>query len=224
MHTPPLKDLVADRLRRAILLGQIKPGERLVETTLAGAMGVSRGPIREAIKELEQVGLVTHYPRRGAVVSTLDPRDAWEIYSLRATLERQALLFPAVRVGPEVIARLEALVAKMGAITDAELQGAVELDLAFHAAVCDCSPNRRLYQVFRSLDGLVAAMFLTVTTRLGLRPSEMESKHRPILEALAAGDLAGAAERIERHYLDTADRLLKLGDAGEAPTRADPSG
>src|SRR2546423_13163446 len=92
---PSLQEKVYDHLKQAILAGEIEPGERLLETRLAQSLGVSRIPVREAIRKLEREGLIVVFPRRGVYASSLSPRDVDEVYAVRAVLEGLAARLPA---------------------------------------------------------------------------------------------------------------------------------
>ena len=105
----PLSDVVADKLRHGIASGRYKPGERLVEERLAAELGVSRNPVREAIRSLASEGLIEVTPRRGAVVMSLDRDDAWEMIEVRAALEGLNARLAARRRPAHLIDQLKAV-------------------------------------------------------------------------------------------------------------------
>lgn len=205
-----LRDDVADALRDAILDGKMAPGTRLIESAIAEQMGVSRGPVREALVELERQGLVVMEPHRGAVVRPMQPRDAWEVYTLRAELEALAIRQGREYWGDEEISALRQVLTRMEALRDEDGQAAAaKLDLEFHGLVCGVSRNRRLIGMFRGLDPLVWGLFLAVTSYLGLGPTVMAERHRPIVEALAARDFDLAMRVVREHYVRTAEEMLR---------------
>src|SRR5919202_6686418 len=110
---PSLQEKVYDHLKQAILAGEIQPGERLLETRLAKSLGVSRIPVREAIRKLEREGLIVAFPRRGVYASSLSPRDVDEVYAVRAVLEGLAARLAAEHRTEEQLGRLDTIVAEM---------------------------------------------------------------------------------------------------------------
>src|SRR5881628_3303257 len=115
---PSLQEKVYDHLKQAILAGEIQPGERLLETRLAESLGVSRIPVREAIRKLERDGLIVVYPRRGVYASPLGPRDVDEVYAIRAVLEGLAARLAAEHRTEQHLARLDEIVADMAEQAD----------------------------------------------------------------------------------------------------------
>ncbi|HHY95587.1 MAG TPA: GntR family transcriptional regulator [Firmicutes bacterium] len=213
-----LRDHVAEALRDGILRAVLRPGTHLVETVIAEQMGVSRGPVREALVQLERQGLVTMEPRRGAVVRTMRPRDAWEVYTLRAELEALAIEYGRVHMQEQDIVRLQDMLTRMAELTDEHgLPVAVEQDLQFHAFICHLSRHRRLIRSFLDLDPLIWGLFLTVSNLLGTGAGAMFEKHRPIVEALAAHDFPRAQAAVRQHYLATATSLLSQEDSLTPP-------
>ncbi len=212
-----LRDDVASALRDAILNGEMAPGTRLVESAIADRMGVSRGPVREALVQLERQGLVVMEPHRVAVVRPMEPRDAWEVYTLRAELEALAIREGREYWGDEEITALRQVLARMEALRDEDGQAAAaKLDLEFHGLVCSVSRNRRLIAMFRGLDALVWGLFLAVTSYLGLGPAVMAERHRPIVEALAARDFDFSISVVREHYVRTAEEMLRRQGASSA--------
>src|SRR5437879_5426292 len=154
---PPSKEALADavveRLRRTILEGHVAPGEPLREERLAAALEVSRGPVREALLQLEREGLVLRRPHRGAVVARLSRRDLEEVFSLRLALERLAFHWAARRATPDDVARLEASVRVQAKQLPGNVsrQRAAALDLEFHDIVYDAARHERLHRFWSNL-------------------------------------------------------------------------
>lgn len=148
----PLRDVVFNTLRQAILKGELKPGERLMEIALAERLGVSRTPIREAMRKLELEGLVVMIPRRGAQVANITEKDLNDVLEVRIALENMAIEKACKRMTDEEMGRLW-LAAKEFERTMAEgdLVRLAEADVAFHEIIYQASDNRRLNQVLNNL-------------------------------------------------------------------------
>jgi DNA-binding GntR family transcriptional regulator len=201
---------IAELIRAAILSGELEPGSKLIETELAERFGTSRGPIREAIRELAREGLVTELPRRGTLVSTLTAHDLSEVYAVR-----QALEVAASRV---VIARaaegeLQALETHLDAL-ESPPPGAGYLDqavhdLAFHRSLVALARNERMSTMYEQM--LTQTMLLLRTASLenpALRTDLRRAAHRDILQALIDRDEAAARAALEAHYRYAEERLF----------------
>ena len=129
-----LRDHIEQQLHKAMVNGVIKPGDRLVESTIADQLGVSRAPVREALAGLERDGVVVHIPRRGYFVVEFTDKDVEEIYSLRLVLEREALRRAVGRFTKEHLIEMECLIDDLGeaARQQSDPVRIVELDLLFH--------------------------------------------------------------------------------------------
>jgi DNA-binding GntR family transcriptional regulator len=127
----------------------LAPGQRLVEDQLAIQLGVSRAPVRDALKALEHDGLVISAGRRGKVVTTLSAHDAWEVYSLRAALEAMGIRLAIARGEETLLAELEVILAEMRrAAADGDRAGASALDVRFHETICRSSGHERLVRAW----------------------------------------------------------------------------
>lgn len=148
----PLRDVVFNTLRQAILRGEMEPGERLMEIQLAQKLGVSRTPIREAIRKLELEGLVIMIPRKGAEVAHITEKDMRDVLEVRCTLEELAVLLACKNVNAEHIAALKAAnkVFEM-AIVSKDVVNIVEADVKFHDAIYAMTNNDRLIQIINNL-------------------------------------------------------------------------
>lgn len=138
-----LVEMAAERLRERILSGLLSPGERIVEEDLCGDLGISRGPLREALRQLSEQGLVEHLPRRGSRVVEWSAADMLELFEVRAVLERHAVeaAFPLADPASDLIPVREALDAMRAASGDLQRDDAHR---AFHAAVVSLAGNRQL--------------------------------------------------------------------------------
>lgn len=207
---PSLKEVVVERLRQEIFAAQHKPGAHLVEQSLADQFGVSRGPVREALQQLEKEGLVRILPRRGAVVTEISPQEAWEIYSLRGHLEGLAVKCAAGQWRAEHSKRLAGLLANMERLGESDWFAAIELDQQFHHLIVEAAANRTLMQVYQTLDSKVAACFLAVKRYLGGGPPEMANRHRRLVAALKEGDFWLAETLAASHWSETGARFRSL--------------
>ncbi|MGI5228332.1 GntR family transcriptional regulator [Actinoallomurus sp. CA-142502] len=193
----PLRDVVTAELRRLILQGELMPGERLVEDRLAARLGVSRNPVREAIRVLAAEGFVEVTPRRGAAVARLSPDEAEELFDVRVALEGLSARLSARKVTPETADRLRAVLdsARL-AVDEGRLGDVADLNTAFHAAVADLAGNAYLSLVVGPL--LRRAQWLFQQTAKHRAPHSW-TEHLSLYEAIAAGDERAAEARAIAH-------------------------
>jgi DNA-binding GntR family transcriptional regulator len=203
---------VAAILRRDILSGVLTPGTRLIEVDLADRFGVSRGPIREALRELSRVGLVVDRPRQGVFVSTPTDTDLDEITVYREALETAAIRLVLRKATAADIERLRnVLEAMLAAYSAGDKTGGLALDLEFHREIFLLAGNGRMLSAH---DDLAAQLLLSATRNKALREGVFppEWLHRDILDALAAGDEGRSVAAVQAHYPWMGDRLF--GDEG----------
>lgn len=215
----PRQEQVAAYVRRAIMTGRLRPGDRLTEQSLAGELGMSRGPVRDALRQLDQEGLVQLYRNRGAVVSTLGLHEAYEFYLVRGHLEGLAIRLGADHIGPADLAHLQGLVDQMARLRGAEEDwlAAAELDLAFHSRVVACSRNQSLIQTYGSMNVRVNALFMTVKHHLPGRLGQMPERHQKLIDIFRAGEWWRAEPVVSDHWYETAAQFRRLLDGGAAP-------
>jgi DNA-binding GntR family transcriptional regulator len=205
-----LWESVSDQLRDEILDGRIPAGSRLVEADLAERFGVSRGPIRVALRELARGGLAVDLPRRGTFVSSLTETDLEEVYVMRRAIEEAAVRLTIARASDADVAQVfEVLVEAEAAYGRDDLAAAWEADMAFHRSYCELSGNGRLLAIF---DDLASQTVLLMRTALAAHESlgwtPPVELHRQIANAIAGRDVAGAVAAVGAHYQYTQDRLL----------------
>ncbi|MGE5273244.1 MAG: GntR family transcriptional regulator [Verrucomicrobiota bacterium] len=203
---------VYDHLRAEILSGGLKPGAELAEVALAEQLGVSRGPIREAIGRLASEGLVTVRPRRGAVVRPLSKEEFLELYQVREALERMAVKLAVPRLQPEDTAALQALIDDM---TSRAEQGQVgeffEANAEFHQRLVDASGNAKLAELYRQLlDQIGRYRTRSLFLRGNLQRSIAE--HAAILRAARRRNAERAAHLMSEHIRVPQRRLKGLTD------------
>ncbi|MFB3902375.1 MAG: GntR family transcriptional regulator [Acidobacteriota bacterium] len=214
-----IRDDVLSSLRAAILDRSYRPGEHLIETELARQFGTSRGPVRDAIKELAQEGLVTIQAHRGAVVATFSPEDILEISELRILLEGYATRLASENASAEDLALLETKYGEMQSLADAgDLKRLVEKDIDFHREVCRLSRNGRLLKLWSSLASQIR-LFLVLTDQVYFTPQEIVETHRPILEAMHRKDHTGAEKEIKLHLAQAAETIVRGMREQEQPVQ-----
>ncbi|WP_344212728.1 GntR family transcriptional regulator [Kribbella sancticallisti] len=201
-----LRDQVLVELRRRIVDGEYAQGERLTENRLADDFGVSRNPVREALRVVEAEGFVRILPRRGAVVATLDESAIRDLFAVREQLETLAAGLAAERATEADVARLRTLLDQASAATEAEdFDRVAELNSALHLAVIDISGNRWLAS-------LSAAMYQHVhwVFRVGAaqRAPHSWKEHIRVVDAIAAGDRAAATQAARQHVEAAASAAL----------------
>ncbi|GMA51124.1 hypothetical protein GCM10025857_24810 [Alicyclobacillus contaminans] len=166
-----LVEHTARSLRQAIQSGHLKPGSRLVESAIADEMGISRGPVREAIQQLAGEGLLEIHPRRGAVVRGLDAKTAYEVQTLRGVLEGFAARLCADRLSEQRADALRRqLQTLMSAAEAGDVAAFVEADVAFHGSIVDFADHHRLSLAFHALNPLHG-----VACNFGLSPGRRSS-------------------------------------------------
>ena len=141
----PLRELVCEHIREAIINGVFAPGERLMEIQMADEMGVSRTPVREAIRKLEMEGFVVMIPRRGTYVSNMSIKDINDVYEIRTSLDILAAGLAAERINDDELEELQRLLVQVGhAIDSGDMEKVLEADIAFHDVLYKASRNERL--------------------------------------------------------------------------------
>ncbi len=187
-----LKLYLAQRLRNAILSGKYKPGDRLNESMIAREFNISRIPVREALFQLQESGLVTNHKHRGMFVTQLSEEDTQKINSVRMILEAEALKLARAHMTPTVVSRLESLLERMETWSG-ETAEAAALDLEFHRTLWEASGNPHLV---KTLESLLSSLFAHKTLEhvsFELRHWRL-NHHRALLDAVLSpdGDIPGA--------------------------------
>jgi DNA-binding GntR family transcriptional regulator len=216
---PSRVDGLRDTIERMILLGEFAPGERLNELDLSIRLGVSRGPIREVLRLLEQAGLVRIVPNRGAVVRKVTVEEMLDLYDIRAGFARTAGRLLASRASREQIGVLQGLYDRMAEETDRrDVQAYYRLNIEFHECLLEFTGNRRLVE----LDVVVRNQLQISLRRAAFTPSQLRTsnaEHKRILDAVLDGQAEKAGLAFERHVLNGKSRMLETlaGHGDEAP-------
>jgi DNA-binding GntR family transcriptional regulator len=197
-----LVESVLQKITEAIVTNRLRPGEKLVETRLGEQLGVSRGPVREAFRRLEQMGLVEKIPYRGAFVSALTQQDAEELHNVREPLEGLATRLLAERRDPHAIAKLESILTEMsqGDISSDQSR-MIELDVDFHNALIELTEHKLLHEIWQIVSVRLRRFLYLKRQRLYRTPVEAVQIHKPIVRAIAAGEAEQAELEARRHVM-----------------------
>jgi DNA-binding GntR family transcriptional regulator len=202
VHGRALRHDIADALRNEIIHGQLEPGERVLEVDLARRFGVSRQPVREAIRTLEREGLLTSLPNRGTFVTRVSLEDAMAIQDIRAQLEGLAARLAVERLTPGDFKRLRELVKDMRtAARRRASQDLVALDLEFHSVINSRSEHRLLLEVLASV-GVYTRGFVVHTRSYYAAQPDLQfvaNSHALLLKALLSRDPHRAEQAVHAH-------------------------
>ena len=195
----PLRDVVFNTLRQAILKGELKPGERLMEIQLADRLGVSRTPVREAIRKLELEGLVVMIPRKGAEVASITESDLQDVLEVRRALEELAGSKACERITKEELVKLKEASAEFEKIIDSgDLTMIADADMHFHDIIYQATGNARLNQI---LNNMTEQMYRYRMEYLKdyKRHAKLVKEHEKIISALKAGNQEKVRDAIIVH-------------------------
>ena len=200
-----LRERALDALRAAIISGQYRPGDHLGEVELAGRLGVSRGTVREALRHLQQEGLVTAGARGMLRVRSHSASEIKELFQVRAALE--ALAVRLLIASPERDAPVAALRDAVSRLDETPLDfiAHVDADMAFHLLLCELSGNSMLVTAWLQLAGRIRVTIMAMGDEQATLMSG--SYHAPIVDAIEAGDVAQAVEVLQAHMDRAAERL-----------------
>ena len=205
----PLRDVIFETLRKAIINGEIKPGERLMEVSLAEQMGVSRTPVREAIRRLEAEGLVTMIPRKGTHVSEVTVIDIMDVLEVRAALDKLATGLAAKNINPNQIKCVENIHKQfINYVEKHNIEAAIRKDIEFHDIIYSISGNPRLVAVSSSLREQIyrfRVMYMSDT----IIAENVGQEHAEMLDALRNNEEKKAAELAEEHIRHQMETIIK---------------
>jgi DNA-binding GntR family transcriptional regulator len=200
-----LRERALEAVRAAIISGQYRPGDHLGEVELASSLGVSRGTVREALRHLQQEGLVTAGNRGMLRVNSLNPVEVRELFQVRAALEGLAVreIIASPRRAAAVAALREAL---EGLIDEGEdFAARVEADLAFHLQLCRLSGNSMLVDAWQHLEGRMRVAILNGAAWQA--PMMARDRHAPIVDAIEGADVTAALQVVDEHMTSAAERF-----------------
>ena len=224
LQTSSLTSVVQGELERMILSGELAPGTKLTEVALAARLGVSRGPLREAFRMLEEAGLVRTEKNRGVFVRALPVDEAIEIFDLRAAMEAFVGRRLAASITPPHLKEVRALVERMEQAVKAKDAAAYHrLNLQFHDRLVELAGNGRLTSTYRRL-----IKELSLFRRLNLNSAAQMpmsiGEHRQIVKAIAAGNAEAAARAMHDHVIDSKQRTIRNHPHADAAPADAPAG
>lgn len=207
MEKPTLRVGVTQRIRESIFNNELKPGDRIVETKIAKQLGVSQSPVREAIRELELMGLIENKPFRGCFVKKLSKKDIKDAYKLRAHLEMLAAFEAAENITDQQLNEMESLIIKMRTTAGAgKVKEFVELDISFHRMIIHIADNSLLEKMW---DMVNLAQWTFITTKISKRSlPDLADRHEYIYESLKKRDSEGASKCIKGHIEELGEDVL----------------
>ena len=205
-----LRERSLEALRSAILTGRYRPGDHLGEVELAGSLGVSRGTVREALRHLQQEGLVTAGNRGMLRVNSLSSAEVHELFRVRAALE--GLAAREVIASPRREAATATLREAVERLSDEDEPAArMEADLAFHLLLCQLSGNSMLVEAWQRLEGRMRVAILNGASWQA--PMMARDRHLPIVEAIERGDVEAAVRVVEEHMTAAAEHFAEATES-----------
>ena len=206
----PLRDVVFNTLRQAILRGEMEPGERLMEIQLSQKLGVSRTPIREAIRQLELEGLVIMIPRKGAEVAHITEKDMRDVLEVRSTLEELAVTLACKNVTPDKIEALKAANKVFeSAIISKDVVNIVDADVSFHDIIYAMTDNQRLIQIINNLREQMYRYRLEYVKDARTH-SILISEHNDIIQKLQDKNVEDAKTVVRQHINNQEKGIVRL--------------
>ncbi|MGO5165004.1 MULTISPECIES: GntR family transcriptional regulator [unclassified Candidatus Paralachnospira] len=206
----PLRDVVFNTLRRAILRGELVPGQRLMEIRLADQMGVSRTPVREAIRKLELEGLVVMVPRKGAEVAHISGKNLRDVLEVRRALEELAGELACERMSAEDFKKLEQANLKFASVLDSDdITVLGQADEEFHGLIYQATDNDRLVQMVNHLREQMYRYRIEHLKNKSQRTILLQ-EHQDIMRALAARDVEAVRRAIRAHINKQEAQIAKM--------------
>lgn len=205
----PLRDIVFQTLRKAILMGELEPGERLMETQLGEKLGVSRTPIREAIRKLELEGLVVMVPRKGAQVAAFTQKDIQDVLEVRAALEALACKLACHRMDDRSFLRLQLIITEYEyAVKEQDIEVMIQKDVEFHETIFKATNNEKLSQFFNNMREQVDR-YRIAYIKSTVESNNVMKEHMEILKALKNRDEERAAQLASEHIRVQCETIMK---------------
>ena len=211
-HRQVFREEIRNAIREAIFSGELNPGDRIIETYWARELGVSQGPVREAIRDLEAMGLVETVPFKGSRVRTLTEKDVRDNYSVRICLEsksiRDAITQLDDRQLAELVGQLRTILHQMDECANrGDLRQFTDCDTLFHRAIIDATGNQVLLKLWEQCNMRTWFRFSALTDAESLR--QLQSGHQQLLEAICARDVKTATSVLEDHLTGLMDGFIR---------------
>ncbi|MBM6948763.1 GntR family transcriptional regulator [Mordavella massiliensis] len=204
----PLRDVVFNTLRQAILRGELKPGERLMEIQLANKLGVSRTPIREAIRKLELEGLVLMIPRKGAEVAEITEKSLRDVLEVRRALEELAVELACEKITPEQIQELKDAAASFrDSLQEGDITRIAEADVKFHDVIYLATDNQKLIQLLNNLREQMYRYRVEYLKRSDFHQQLMD-EHEEIIETIERGQKDQAVQVVCQHVDNQVEAVM----------------
>ena len=195
----PLRDVVFNTLRKAILRGELKPGERLMEIQLANKLGVSRTPIREAIRKLELEGLVLMIPRKGAEVAQITEKNMQDVLEVRKALEELSVQLACERITPEQVEEMKLAAEEFRTVLKSgDVTKIAEADVKFHDVIFAATNNQRLVTLLNNLREQMYRFRVEYLKQKECYPQLLE-EHEKLIALISGGNVEEACEIMGRH-------------------------
>lgn len=205
-----LREEVVKYLRDKIITGDIEQGQRIIEANIQSELGISRGPVREALRQLEGDGLVEYKPRKGCTVKIITAKDAEESYVMRTALENLSVRLCNGHFSEETIVKMKEIVAKLEQFSNInDIINIVEYDERFHELIIREINNDKLYEMWSSLSNLNAMIFYKLY-KSPYSPNELLGhNHEILVESIENGKVDTICNEIQYHYMIVAKNLYK---------------
>ena len=206
----PLRDVVFNTLRQAILRGELKPGERLMEIQLANKLGVSRTPIREAIRKLELEGLVLMIPIKGAEVAEITEKSLRDVLEVRRALEELAVQLACEKITKEEIRELERVAKEFQQVVNSsDITEIAEVDVCFHDIIYTATDNQKLIQLLNNLREQMYRYRVEYLKRDGVFP-QLIAEHEAIIRHIENNEKEKATEVMCRHIDNQVETVIDV--------------
>lgn len=211
-HRKVFREEIRNAIREAIFAGQLKPGDRIIETYWAKELGVSQGPVREAIRDLEALGLVETVPFKGSRVRLMSEKDVQDNYSVRICLESKSIRDAIHMLSDEALAQLTDELSRILNEMDAcakhgDLRAFSDCDAAFHRAIINATGNQVLLKLWEQCNMRNWFMFSALTDTESL--TQLQSGHQCILSAICARNEQAAISTLEEHLTGLMEGFMK---------------
>ena len=205
----PLHKLVYNTLKESILTGKLKPGEKLIESTIAKEMSISKTPIREALRELAKEGLIIHHTRRGISVIDFTEKDIEEIISLRAEIEAFGIRLALPRIKPKEREKINKIISNIrNNEQQSKIHKLVEADLQLHSFLMDLSGHSRLIKTWKMLSSQMSVLLHLIDYHK-IAPVYSSESHRKLIDSLFKGNVTSAENAIKKHILESGKNIMK---------------
>lgn len=204
-----LRQQALEALRRAITTGRLAPGSRLVETELADQLQVSRGTLREAMRQLQQEGLISAGARGWLSVRSLGTQEIRDVFAVRAALESMAVrTLSRESDRAAIVATLRERVQTMAAVAEQSLEDRIEADLEFHRTLCRLTGNATLLHSWRSLEGAIRMSIMWAGEDRAVGNMRVD-RHTAIVDVIETGDAPAAVDEVDRHMDEAVANLVR---------------